>query len=86
LEQLASEYGIDDVVVEHTTRNQPCNALELGQLPSMEMKEQLTMTSSRARFNGGTLTVFHFIGPRQEDGAPLKMKVPKLQGSVAVTF
>jgi hypothetical protein len=86
LEQLAKEYGIDDVVVEHTARMQPCNDLDLSQLPTMEMKQQVTMTSSLSRFDGGTLTVFHFTGPREEDGAPLRMKVPKLKGSVAVTF
>jgi len=86
LERLAEEYGIDDVVVEHTARNQPCNALDPGQLSTMSMERQVSMTSSLPRFDGGTLDIFRFTGSRAEDGAPLKMKVQKLKSSVDVTF
>jgi len=87
LEQLAEQHGIDQVVVEHTDRKQPCSALDPGQLPTMKMEQQIRMTSSLPRFDGGTLTVYRFVGLRQEDAAPpLKMKVPKLKGSVNVTF
>jgi hypothetical protein len=65
----------------------PCSALDPGQLPTMKMEQQIRMTSSLPRFDGGTLTVYRFVGLRQEDAAPpLKMKVPKLKGSVNVTF
>jgi 4-amino-4-deoxy-L-arabinose transferase-like glycosyltransferase len=87
LQKISETTGTEYIVVEHTQRKQPCNALNPGSIPSMKLEKRIQMTSSLPRFNGGTLDVYHYTGPvSSKKDEPLKMDVPKIGTSVEVKF
>ena len=82
----ALAYGITDVVIEHTGRPQPCNAVSGELFPKAEIEENIVMRSSVPRFEGGTLDVYAIRPPEPVPAHPVEVYVPKMGAGVDLKF
>jgi hypothetical protein len=79
-------YGVSAVVIENTNRQQPCNALSDATFAAAKRTDNVKMSSSTPRFDGGTLSIFKFEDAPARTKEDVQVIVPKLGVQLDLKF
>jgi hypothetical protein len=85
-DEFARRYGLNDIVLEQSSRAQACDALAAAPTAAMALVREIPLESSEPRWTGGKLKLYRYAAAAADPERNLKMKIPKLGGDVEVRF
>ena len=86
VEGFCRQYGVEWVVLENPSDRQPWPGVDRALAAVARQRQSIPLESNRWRWRGGTMEVFRLVVPAQRPGGVLEFPVPKLGGSIPVTF
>ena len=84
-DQFAKRYGLNDIVLEKSSRPQACDALAAAPTAAMALIREIPLESSEPRWKG-KLSLYRYTIPGVNPENNLKMNIPKLATDVDVKF